>query len=246
MQIVQSVVGALGIWLIAAIADACRRTARRRRSRGRRGDLSPTGVDPGVCAERNILLDRRPRGTALVLQQQTFSPLEKGDSPLFSRKKGTVPFLGAVGTGLAILIRPTMLLFLPLGVAWLVGRTSVPGGGGLSVDDGARRCAVDDPESPRHTDAGSRSRQKAGVTFWTGNHPLARGDGDLSTNLDLKRAELAFRAAHPGLTPEQLEPLYYRDALAWIGAHPRDWLALEVRKAYYSVVPPDPPMRYTR
>src|SRR5207237_453997 len=52
---------------------------------------------------------------------------------------------------------------------------------------------------------------EGGVTFWTGNHALARGDGDLASNVDLKRAELAFRATHPGLTPEQLEPLYYRD-----------------------------------
>ena len=39
---------------------------------------------------------------------------------------------------------------------------------------------------------------EGGVTFWTGNHPLARGDGDLAANVDIKRAELAFRAAHPG------------------------------------------------
>jgi hypothetical protein len=81
---------------------------------------------------------------------------------------------------------------------------------------------------------------EGGVTFWTGNHPLATGEGDLAANPGLKRAELAFRAAHPGLTPEQLEPLYYRDALAWIGSHPGAWLALTARKAFYSVVPLGP------
>ena len=60
---------------------------------------------------------------------------------------------------------------------------------------------------------------EGGVTFWTGNHPLAVGDGDLAANVDIKRAELDFRAAHPGLTPEQLEPLY-TDAFAWIRSHP--------------------------
>jgi hypothetical protein len=81
---------------------------------------------------------------------------------------------------------------------------------------------------------------EGGVTFWTGNHPLAKGEGDLAANPDLKRAELAFRAAHPGLTPEQLEPLYYRDALAWIRGNPGAWLALTARKAFYTVVPLGP------
>jgi hypothetical protein len=78
---------------------------------------------------------------------------------------------------------------------------------------------------------------EGGVTFWTGNHPLAKGDGDLSTNVDLKRAELAFRAAHPGLTPEQMEPVYYQAALGWIRSDPAAWLALVARKAYYTVMP---------
>jgi hypothetical protein len=81
---------------------------------------------------------------------------------------------------------------------------------------------------------------EGGVTFWTGNHPLARGDGDLAANPDLKRAELAFRASHPGLTPEDLEPLYYRDALAWIRANPGAWIALVARKALYTIVPAGP------
>jgi hypothetical protein len=81
---------------------------------------------------------------------------------------------------------------------------------------------------------------EGGVTFWTGNHPLAVGDGDLSTNPALKRAELEFRAAHANLTPEQLEPVYYRDALAWIRREPGAWLALLARKAFYTVVPAGP------
>jgi hypothetical protein len=81
---------------------------------------------------------------------------------------------------------------------------------------------------------------EGGVTFWTGNHPLAKGDGDLAANPDLKRAELEFRAAHPGLTPEQLEPLYYRDAAAWMSSHPGAWLALMARKVFYSLVPAGP------
>ena len=42
---------------------------------------------------------------------------------------------------------------------------------------------------------------EGGVTFWTGNHPLARGDGDLAANPrhQARRARLSARA-HPGLT----------------------------------------------
>ena len=35
---------------------------------------------------------------------------------------------------------------------------------------------------------------EGGVTFWTGNHPLAHGEGDLAANPAIKRAELAARA----------------------------------------------------
>src|SRR4029078_7753197 len=39
------------------------------------------------------------------------------------------------------------------------------------------------------------------------------------------------------LTPEQLEPLYYREALAWIRSHPGAWLALTALKVFYTIVP---------
>jgi hypothetical protein len=81
---------------------------------------------------------------------------------------------------------------------------------------------------------------EGGVTFWTGNHPLSRGEGDLAANPDLKAAELAFRRAHPGLTPEQLEPLYYRDAFQHIVANPAWWLTLLARKTLYTVIPLGP------
>jgi hypothetical protein len=81
---------------------------------------------------------------------------------------------------------------------------------------------------------------EGGVTFWTGNHPLARGEGDLAANPELKRAELEFRRAHPGLSAEELEPLYYREALRYIGEHFGWWLGLLARKAFYTIVPLGP------
>jgi hypothetical protein len=81
---------------------------------------------------------------------------------------------------------------------------------------------------------------EGGVTFWTGNHPLARGDGDLAANPAIKEAELDFRREHAGLSPEELEPLYYRDALAWMRAHPIAWTGLLLRKAFFTIVPLGP------
>ena len=40
---------------------------------------------------------------------------------------------------------------------------------------------------------------EGGVTFWTGNHPLAIGEGDLAANPTLKRESLALRSRHPAL-----------------------------------------------
>jgi len=81
---------------------------------------------------------------------------------------------------------------------------------------------------------------EGGVTFWVGNNPLARGEGDLAANPELKRARQAIRQRFPGLTEEQLEPIYYREALGFIASHPVDWAWLLVRKAFYLVAPVGP------
>jgi hypothetical protein len=81
---------------------------------------------------------------------------------------------------------------------------------------------------------------EGGVTFWTGNNALARGEGDMAANPAIKRASQALHAAHPTLTEDQLEPIYYQEAFTWIRTHPADWLWLEVRKVFYLVVPIGP------
>jgi hypothetical protein len=79
-----------------------------------------------------------------------------------------------------------------------------------------------------------------GVTFWTGNHPLATGEGDMAANPEIKLANQALRARYPALTEEEMEPIYYREALAWIRSHPADALTLLAKKAFYTVVPIGP------
>jgi hypothetical protein len=52
-----------------------------------------------------------------------------------------------------------------------------------------------------------------------------------------------LRARHPGLTPEELEPVYYQEALRFIREQPVAWARLVARKAFYAVVPIGPSYR---
>jgi 4-amino-4-deoxy-L-arabinose transferase-like glycosyltransferase len=141
--------------------------------------------------------------------------------------------------GVAVLVRPAMLFFLPLAVLWLVKRRQIVIAAAFAI----AAVVVVAPWTVRNIRTHGRFilvASEGGVTFWTGNHPLARGEGDLAANPELKLAELAFRRAHPGLTAEQLEPLYYRDALHSIAERPGRWLVLLLRKLFYTVVPIGP------
>jgi 4-amino-4-deoxy-L-arabinose transferase-like glycosyltransferase len=151
----------------------------------------------------------------------------------------TVALLAGALTGLAILTRPAMLLFLPLALVWLVSRRRAP----IAVAFVAAAALVVTPWTIRNVRVHGRFvlvASEGGVTFWTGNHPLAIGEGDLAANAELKRAELEFRRAHPGLTSEELEPLYYQDAFRAIAEDPLRWAGLMARKMFYTVAPVGP------
>ncbi len=141
--------------------------------------------------------------------------------------------------GAAVLVRPAMLFFLPLAALWLVARRHL----GIAVALLVTSSAVIAPWTIRNFRLYDRFvlvASEGGVTFWTGNHPLAIGEGDMAANPAIKRADIEFRRVRPGLTPEQLEPEYYREALGHIREHPGWWLTLVVRKAFYTVVPIGP------
>jgi 4-amino-4-deoxy-L-arabinose transferase-like glycosyltransferase len=144
--------------------------------------------------------------------------------------------------GVASLIRAATFPFVLLTAAWLLWRR------------GLRRSAlfvlgavlVIGPWTIRNYSAYGHFvliATDGGVTFWTGNNALQPGDGDMAANPEMKLANQELRRAHPGLTEEQLEPVYYREAFAWIRAHPVDWLLLEVRKLFYTIVPIGPSYR---
>jgi hypothetical protein len=148
----------------------------------------------------------------------------------------------AVGllAGAAVLVRPAMLVFLLLAAAWLLWRRRTVG---LTVVLACGAMLVVLPWTARNYTRFHRVvlvAAEGGVTFWTGNHPLALGEGDFASNPDIHLASEALAAAHPGATQEELESIYYRDALHWIGAHPLAWVGLEVRKVFYLIVPIGP------
>jgi preprotein translocase subunit Sec61beta len=142
-------------------------------------------------------------------------------------------------SGVAILVRPAHLLFLPAFLGWLVWRRR----GQAAALVLAASVAIVGPWTARNYAHHGRFvlvASEGGVTFWTGNHPEATGEGDMAANPQLKVASLALRARHPSLSEEAMEPVYYREALAWMAAHPMDWLRLELRKAFFLVVPIGP------
>ena len=232
----QSLVGAVTIWIIGLIALY---------AAGPRAGVWAAGIaamyPPLVSlpayALSETLFSAIALATAFVLQLacDRVSTRQAADA----RPGLALTLVGGALAGAAALVRPAMLLYLPLAVVWLLVRRRPA----LAVALTLAAMAVITPWTLRNLRVHDRFvliASEGGVTFWTGNHPLARGEGDLAANPRLKEAELAFRRAHPGLSPDALEPLYYREALGWIAGHPLDWTALVLRKTFYSVVPAGP------
>ena len=253
VKVAQAFVGGLGIWLIAALAGRAAGTRAAVTSAALAAVYPPLVFMPAYALSETLYSTvalaaawALEKGTAAIFCEKRGQPpffAEKGDSRHFHKKKAAVPFLGGALTGLAVLIRPAMLFFVPCATIWLICTRRVPTRA-TGVLYAALFCgtvlASIAPWTMRNLRVYDRFvlvASEGGVTFWTGNHPLARGDGDMAANPDVKRAELAFRNAHADLTPEQLEPLYYRDAVAWIRSNPAAWLRLEARKLFYTIVP---------
>lgn len=151
---------------------------------------------------------------------------------------GRAALCGAL-LGAGILVRPALVLFVPLAALFLLWRRRWP----VLVVLLAACAAVVGPWTIRnyfHYDRLVFVATEGGVTFWTGNHPLATGDGDMAANPAIKLDNQRLRAAYPDLGEEELEPVYYREALRWIVEHPVDWIVLELRKAFYLIVPAGP------
>jgi 4-amino-4-deoxy-L-arabinose transferase-like glycosyltransferase len=234
VKLVQSLLGAVVVFMIAILGW---------RAAGPRAGVVAGALaavyPPLVWLSGYVLSESLYMPLALgcvLLLDQAVRRADQGHSP---RAGGALSVAAGAVAGVSILVRPGMLIFLPFAAVWLMSRKQLT----LALALLVTAFLVVAPWTLRNLHTHGRFvlvASEGGVTFWTGNHALARGEGDLAANPDIKRAEIAFRAAHPGLTAEAMEPLYYQDAMRQIVAHPGWWLGLLARKGFYSVVPIGP------
>jgi hypothetical protein len=234
VKVAQAVIGAVVVWMLGLIAIA---------AAGPRAGAVTAAI--AACYPPLVWI------SAYVLSESLFMPLAFGcvmllhaarrraDAERTPRGGGALTVAAGLVAGAAILVRPGMLFFLPLAALWLVRRQRWS----LALAFCVSAVMVVSPWTLRNMREHGRFvlvASEGGVTFWTGNHPLAIGEGDLAANPAIKEAEIAFRSAHGNLPAAELEPLYYRDALAYIAGHPGWWLALLAKKAFYTFVPIGP------
>ncbi|MGE5361961.1 MAG: glycosyltransferase family 39 protein [Bacteroidales bacterium] len=235
VQLAQSLLGGAAIWLVALIAS---------RAAGPRAGVAAAWLS--ACYPPLVWVG------AYVFSEALFIPLALGAVALLGfvledrrfadgARPALVLAAGAV-SGVAALTRPLMLFFLAFAAVWLLRRRCVRSLAVLAL--GA--ILVVAPWTARNYVATGRFvlvASEGGVTFWTGNNSLARGEGDLAANADMKRAEIALRSQYPGWSAEQLERVYYREAWRFISEHPGGWLLLLARKCFYTFVPAGPSYR---
>jgi len=229
IRIAQSILGAVAIVLIARVAE------------------QSAGPKAGpIAAWITALYPPLVWMPAYVLSESLYLPLALADVLLLSqaiaRRSAASSWLlvacGVVG-GLAALTRPVHVIFLIVVGCWLLLRRQVRWAMLISV--GA--FLVIAPWTARNYQHYGRLvliASEGGITFWTGNHPWSPGEGDMAANPAIKRDNQRLRAAHPGLTAEELEPIYYREAFVRIVSRPQWWIGLEVRKLFYLIVPMGP------
>jgi 4-amino-4-deoxy-L-arabinose transferase-like glycosyltransferase len=231
VKVAQSIAGAVGVWLIGMLAW--------RMAGATAGTVAAwiAAVYPPLVWIAAYILTEAVYST---LALATVLVLNRAIDRAAAGQRPTAWTLAAGALcGIAILVRPAMLFFLPVAALWLLVRRHAAMAALLAV----AALVVVAPWTVRNYREYGRVMlvaSEGGVTFWTGNHPLARGEGDLAANPEIKRAEIDFRARHPGMTAEQLEPQYYREAVGYISQHPLWWAGLLARKLFYTFVPVGP------
>jgi hypothetical protein len=223
----QAAVGALGVWLVALVAG---------RIAGERGATAAAWIaavyPPLVWTPAYLFSETLYMALALANVVAVDQAMAR-EAP-----RARWLWCGLVG-GLAALTRPAHLFFLLLLGGYLLIRRR-PAAAAIAAAGALVAIA---PWTARNWQEYGRPiliASEGGITFWTGNHPLASGEGDMAANPAIKRDNQRLRAAHPGLSPEALEPIYYREAFATIARDPIGWAGLLARKAFYTVVPLGP------
>jgi hypothetical protein len=234
VKLAQAAVGAIGVVIIGLLAARVAGAAA--------GGLAAIGAavhPPLVWIPAYVLSEALYSTLALacVLVLLGAAPPRPGRRSPFA-----VLALGGALAGIAALVRPVGILFIALYTVWLFLRRA-PTHAAIFALGAAIVIA------PWTVRASARAHRfvliatEGGVTFWTGNHPLASGEGDLSANPQLSSADMELRARHRHLDADALEPIYYREAVDHIRADPARWLGLMGRKLFYQWIPAGPSYR---
>ena len=158
--------------------------------------------------------------------------------PAPSGREAAMVLLAGLLGGIAALTRPSALAYVGIGTLWLaVARRRLA----ALFMIGAMVAIV--PWTARNMREHARFvliAPEGGINFWVGNHPLARGEGDMAANPAIKRANEALRLEHATLSPEELDSVYYRETVSHILTHPLQWVGLLARKLFYLVIPVGP------
>jgi 4-amino-4-deoxy-L-arabinose transferase-like glycosyltransferase len=228
-KVAQSLIGALTVLVIAALA---------RLAAGPRAEV--------LAAFMAALYPPLVWIAAYPLSETLFSALELASALLLwialHRERmahDSAYVVAGVVAGLASLVRPAGLSYVALVLAFLALRRSVTSAVAMAL--GA--ALVIAPWAAFKTREAGRLvliASEGGVTFWTGNHPLAIGEGDMAANPEIREANEVLSASHPGLGPDELEAVYYREAKDYIVRHPLAWSILVARKFFYLWVPIGP------
>jgi 4-amino-4-deoxy-L-arabinose transferase-like glycosyltransferase len=230
VKIAQSLAGGAGVWMVFLFA--------RRLAGDRAGLAAAAGA---ACYPPLVWI------AAYAFSEAIFWPLGLGAGWLLDRAhqaprgrdRTRLALVAGICAGLAVLIRPSMLFFLLLAGPWWLWQRRWAPLAALALGS----LLVIGPWTVRNVAEHGRFvlvASEGGVTFWTGNHPLAIGDGDMAANPAIKLDNQALRARYPDVHEEALEPVYYREAFAWMRAHPVDWFVLQLRKVFYLIVPIGP------
>jgi 4-amino-4-deoxy-L-arabinose transferase-like glycosyltransferase len=230
--LVQSLLGVAAVWLLAAVAGRMAGPA-----------AAPVAALLGAIHPALVWI------CGYALSEALFSCLAllaawmllRGDESQAGPRAAWVTTAGVV-VGAALLAKEAMLFFLPLGALWFLVRARARDA--LLLLAGVLLAVA--PWVARNYVVHDRfvlTAAHGGVTFWTGNNPMARGEGDLAANPDMKRVRNAMETANRGVSPQEMDAIYYREALGFIRRHPLDWLVLQARKLFYSFVPIGPSYR---
>ena len=235
VKIVQSILGTLAILLVAALAN---------RLAGARSAMVAAVVTalypPLIWASAYVLSETLYTVLTLGAAFALWTNLDWVQRANVGRTATSARFL-AVGafTGLAVLTRPEILLFVALmAFMLLVSRYWI-----ATVAMLAGTAIVVAPwTAHNYLEYGEviLVSSRGGPNFWLGNSELAPGDGGAGATPELKRGYDTIIREHADLSPSDLERLFYREAVTWMREHPLDWIVLLAKKCFYFWVPVGP------